>query len=266
MSNTNIIEPKSFRARVRSMLDLDFYRLFHTPAFYIMLGISAIIPAMLLTMTGTETTAPDGSIARSASQSAIEYTNVWQLVERSGGSAASANPLDFGGYANINMVFIFAGLLMAIFVAHDYISGFAKNIFTVHAKKIDYVISKSAVGIFGGAGMIIAYLFGSVIAGLITGKAFDVNISGLLLCLVSKMFLMGIFCSLFLCISVFFRNKLWITITFTFLFGMMLYPAASVATLDSTIGTTLISLLAGVIGAAVIGAGSAFILNHRDLA
>jgi hypothetical protein len=114
--------------------------------------------------------------------------------------------------------------------------------------------------------MIIAYLFGSVIAGVITGKAFDVNISGLLLCLVSKVFLMGIFCSLFLCIAVFFRNRLWLTIVFTFLFGMMLYPAASVATLNSTVITTLISLLAGVIGAVTIGVVSGFILNHRDLA
>jgi hypothetical protein len=47
---------------------------------------------------------------------------------------------------------------------------------------------------------------------------------------------------------------------------MMLYPAASVATLNSTVITTLISLLAGVIGAAVIGVVSGFILNHRDLA
>jgi hypothetical protein len=233
------------------MLRLDFYRLFHTPVFFIMLAISAIIPAMLLTMT-------DG-------QTGVTYTNTWQLIESTGGSAAGANPLDFGGYANINMVFIFAGLLMAIFVAHDYISGFAKNIFTVHAKKNDYVISKSVIGIFGGAGMIIAYIFGAVIAGFITGKSFDVNAGGLLLCIISKIFLMGIFCSLFLGIAVFFRNKLWLTIVFTFLFGMMLYPAASVATLGSTTGTALVALIAGVAGVVVIRAISGFILNHRDL-
>jgi hypothetical protein len=199
-------------------------------------------------------------------QSAIEYTNTWQLIESTGGSAAAANPFDFGGYANINMVFIFTGLLIAIFVAHDYISGFAKNIFTIHAKKIDYVISKSTIGVFSGVGMIIAYLLGSIIAGVITGKSFDVNPGGLLLCLISKIFLMGIFCSLFLCISVFFRNKLWLTIVFTFLFGMMFYPAASIVTLNSTINTMFVSLIAGGIGAAAIGAVSGFILNHRDLA
>ena len=251
----------TFANRVKSMLKLDFYRLFHTPLFYIMLLIAAIIPAMVLSMSGMETVQPDGTV-----QTSIEFTNAWQLIESTGGSAVADNPLDFGGFANINMLFIFAGLLMAIFVAHDYSSGFVKNIFTVHSKKIDYVISKTAVGIFSGAGMIITYVFGTVLAGLLTGKAFDVNVSGLILCLMSKLFLMGIFCSLFLSISVFFRNKLWLTIVFTFLFGMMLYPAASVATLGSTAVTMIITLIAGVIGAAAIGAVSNLILNRRDLA
>jgi hypothetical protein len=59
---------------------------------------------------------------------------VWQLVESLGGFAVSENPLDFAGFANISMVFIFAGLLMSIFVAHDYCSDFVKNIFTVHER------------------------------------------------------------------------------------------------------------------------------------
>jgi len=249
------------KTRVRSMLKLDFYRLFHTKAFFIALAIAAIIPAMVLSMSGMETTAPDGSIT----QSSINYTNTWQLIESTGGSAVSANPMDFGGYANINMVFIFAGLLMAIFIAHDYSSGFVKNVFTVHSKKADYIISKTAVGIFGGVGMIVAYTFGTIIAGVITGKAGDVNIGGLLMCLVSKMFLMGVFCSLFAAIAVFFKNKLWLTIVFTFLLGMMFYPAASTATLNSTAVTALMSLIAGVVGTVAIGTVSTLILKRRDL-
>jgi hypothetical protein len=200
-----------------------------------------------------------------AAAPAIEFTNVWQVVETLPGGV-SGDVSDFGSFANINMVFIFAGLLMAIFVAHDYSSGFVKNVFTVHAKKMDYVVSKTAAGVFGGIGQLIAYVFGAVIAGLITGKSFDANVGGLLLCLISKAFLMGIFCSLFLGVAVFFRNRLWLTIVFTFLFGMMFYPAASVATLGSTIVTMLISLAAGIIGAVAIGAGSTLILKRRDLA
>lgn len=256
--------------RMRSLLKLDFYRLFHTPLFYIMLIIAAIIPAMVLGMSGVETTGTYGgnSYAPETVQTApaMEFTNAWQLIESTGGSAVGANPMDFGGYANINMLFIFAGLLMAIFVAHDYSSGFVKNIFTVHSKKADYIVSKSAIGIFSGAGMIVTYVLGTVLAGMLTGKSFDVNVGGLVMCLMSKTFLMGIFCALFLAVAVFFRNKLWLTIVFTFLFGMMLYPAASVATLNSSVFIVLASLIAGVVGAVAIGCISRFILNHRDLA
>ena len=260
MDRKEVFETPKFGSRVKSMLKLDFYRLFHTPLFFIMLGIAAIIPAMVLSMSGAETMGPNGT-----TQTAIEFTNAWQMVESLGGSAVADNPLDFGGFANINMLFIFAGLLMAIFIAHDYSSGFVKNIFTVHSQKVDYVISKSVVGVFGGTGMIITYVVGTIIAGLLTGKSFDVNMSGLIMCLISKMFLMGIFCSLFAGIAVFFKNKLWMTIVFTFLFGMMLYPAASVATLSSTVITMLITLVAGVIGSVAIGAVSTLFLKKRDL-
>ena len=264
MDNNIIIEPK-VTSRMRSMLKLDFYRLFHTPVFYIMLLVAALIPALLLSTAGME---PVGSATGAAVQASpsIEITNVWQLIESKGGSAIADNPLDFGGFANINMVFIFAGLLMAIFVSHDYSSGFVKNIFTVHSKKIDYVISKSAAGVFGGIGMIISYVIGAVVAGLITGKDFDVEIAGLVMCLVSKMLLMFVFCSLFLIVAVFFRHKLWLTIVFTFLLGMLLYPAASVATLSATIITILIAFVAGVIGAIAFGSISTLILKKRDLA
>ena len=249
-----------FVARTRSMLKLDFYRLFHTPAFYIMLAIAAIIPAMVLSMSSMESVGADGVMQAPT----MELTNAWQIVEILPGGV-SGSVADFGSFANINMVFIFAGLLMAIFVSHDYSSGFVKNIFTVHAKKLDYVISKSVIGVFGGAGMIAAYVFGAVVAGIITGKSFDVNAGGLILCLMSKVFLMGVFCSLFLGIAVFFRQKLWLTIVFTFLLGMMLYPAASVATLGSTVFIAAAALAAGVIGAMGFGAVSTLFLKRRDL-
>jgi len=261
-------ESLTFLNRLKSMLKLDFYRLFHTPAFYIMLLFAAIIPAMVLGMSGMEppaVTTPH-SVSAAPSAPAIEYTNTWQLIESTGGSAAADNPMDFSGYANINMLFIFAGLLMSIFVSHDYSSGFVKNIFTVHSKKTDYVLSKSAVGLFSGAGMIITYVLGTVLSGWLAGKSFDVNGSGLILCLASKLFLMGVFCPLFLGIAVFFRNRLWLTIVFTFLLGMMFYPAASAASLNATVITVLMSFIAGAGGAAAFGSVSNLILKRRDLA
>ena len=56
-------ESPSFGRRIRGMLGVDFYRLFHTPMFYIFLAIAAIIPAMIL---GTS--------------EGLMYTNTWQIV------------------------------------------------------------------------------------------------------------------------------------------------------------------------------------------
>ena len=61
-------ESPSFLSRLKGMLGVDFYRLFHTPMFYIFLAVAAIIPAMILGTTGTaEGTAP-------------LYTNTWNIV------------------------------------------------------------------------------------------------------------------------------------------------------------------------------------------
>ena len=54
MNLTPTFKNPTFRERIGGMLGVDFYRLFHTPLFYIMLAISAIIPAMILSMTGMD--------------------------------------------------------------------------------------------------------------------------------------------------------------------------------------------------------------------
>ena len=47
-------ESPSFGKRIKGMLGVDFYRLFHTPLFYIFLAIAAIIPAMVLGTSGQD--------------------------------------------------------------------------------------------------------------------------------------------------------------------------------------------------------------------
>jgi len=272
MSSYEAFISPTFGDRVKSMLKLDFYRLFHTPVLYIFLAIAAIIPAMVLSLSGVDMSPPDQSAhTENIPQVTMPmFQNAWQMIETTANPTFTVNtddnPIDMGQFMNINMLFIFAGLLMSIFVAHDYSSGFVKNIFTVHSKKVDYVISKTAIGLFGGTGMILTYVLGTVVAGLLTGKAFDVDVGGLIFCLISKALLMGVFCSLFAAIAMFFRKNFWMTVVVTFVSGMMLYPAASIATLDSTSITVFISLLIGTIGAVAIGTVSNQILKKRDLA
>lgn len=92
-------ENPSFSKRIKGMLGVDFYRLFHTPLFYVFLAIAAIIPAMVLGTSGADTTGAAISM----------YPNAWQMV-------AAQTPLyvinNIGDYANMNMVFIFGGIMV----------------------------------------------------------------------------------------------------------------------------------------------------------
>ena len=185
----------SFFARLKSMLSVDFYRLFHTPLFYIFLGIAAIIPAMLIGMTAMA--GPNGEPATPL------FTNVWQAI------AADTPIYGFEGidkYANMNMVFIFGGIMVSIFIGHDYKSGYVKQLFTTHAKKEDYLISKSLTCAFAMASMCIAYIIGSIVAGLFTQTSFSVNVYNLVCAVLGKMFMSLGWASLYTFLNVIFRR------------------------------------------------------------
>lgn len=260
MKKTNKLEFKSpsFVNRLKSMLNVDFYRLFHTPLFYIMLFVSAIIPALVLTMTGANETAD-----------AQTFTNVWQVVEAISGSNSGAGLMDLATMCNINMVFIFVAIMVSIFVSHDYSSGYNKSIFTVHSKKVDYVISKSIVGFISGACMIIAYVLGTMVAGLISGLSFalgEATVLSTFICLLSKIFLMGIFVPLYITVAVFFKQKLWLSIIGSFAVGILFYPIAMMtAPLNANILNLILCIAGGAMLGVAFGALSTLILNKRDL-
>ena len=189
--------------RLKSMLGVDFYRLFHTPLFYIMVAISAIIPAMILSM-GTM----DGGEAL--------YTNTWNIV-------AADTPLyivrSIGDYANMNMVFIFGGIMVSIFIGHDYRSGYVKQLFTTHAKKRDYMMSKSIVCAFGMACMCGAYLIAGAGAGLITGADMHVNVGSLLAAVLGKMIMSLGWAGLYTFLNVVLRRHFGVSIALSFFIG-----------------------------------------------
>lgn len=210
-------ESPSFAKRLKSMLGVDFYRLFHTPMLYIFLGIAAIIPAMILGMTTVET----------AEGAKPLYENTWQVV-------AAYHPLyvvnEIGEYANMNMVFIFGGIMVSVFIGHDYKSGYVKQLFTTHAKKQDYMISKSIVGAFSMACMCITYLLGGVIAGMLVGADMEANAASLVIAILSKMMMSFGWASLYTFLNIIFRRFFGISIASSFFFGtgILIIGAAAV--------------------------------------
>ena len=206
------------------MLGVDFYRLFHTPLFYIFLAIAAIIPAMVSAMTMM----PD----QNGQTMEPLYSNVWQIIAASKSLYVIETIAD---YANMNMVFIFGGIMVSIFIGHDYSSGYVKQLFTTHAKKQDYMISKSLVCAFAMACMCITYLIGGTLGGLLAGYDASVNVGGLILSILGKMVMSLGWASLYTFLNVIFRRYFGISIASSFFFGtgiLIIGAAAIVETLS----------------------------------
>lgn len=197
-------EAPSFFKRIKGMLSVDFYRLFHTPLFYIFLVIAAIIPAMIL---GTSTL--EGS-------QGIGYTGAWSIV-------AANEPLyvvrSIADYANMNMVFIFGGIMVSIFIGSDYRSGYVKQLFTTHAKKQDYMISKTISCAFSMSCMCIAYLIGGIAGGFFAKASFEVNVFNLICAIVGKIVMSIGWAALYTFINVILRKFFGISICASFFFG-----------------------------------------------
>lgn len=274
MENKNELkfESPSFVTRLKGMLGVDFYRLFHTPLFYIFLAIAAIIPAMILGMTSMEN--PDGIVQPL-------YTNTWQVI-------AAEGPLyvvnSIAEYANMNMVFIFGGIMVSIFIGHDYRSGYVKQLFTTHPKKEDYMISKTAIGAFSMACMCITYLVGTIVAGLFVGASFSVSVGSLICAILGKIIMSIGWASLYTFLNIIFRKFFAISIASSFFFGtgilivgaaailgnssilnIFLYGSSVYACLSSNILSVLICLLVSVVWAIVYNVAGTYILNKSDV-
>lgn len=267
-------ESPSFFMRLKGMLGVDFYRLFHTPMYYIFLAIAAIIPAMILGTMGMENP-QTGAVAESL------YTNTWHII-------ASETPLyvvsNIGEYANMNMVYIFGGIMVSIFIGHDYRSGYVKQLFTTHAKKQDYMMSKAIVGAFSMACMCITYLLGAVGAGFFAGTSFAVNVSSLVIAIVSKMVMSLGWASLYTFLNIIFRRYFGISIVSSFFFGtgiliigaaaiignnaglnIFLYGSSVFACLSSSITTLLVCLVCSVVWSVIYTVLGTKILSKSDV-
>ena len=272
MEKTNSLkfETPSFSKRIKGMLSVDFYRLFHTPLFYIFLAIAAIIPAMIIGTTGME-----------SSQTGSLFTNVWQAI-------AVESPLyvvqNIGQYANMNMVFIFGGIMVSIFIGHDYKSGYVKQLFTTHAKKQDYMMSKSCVCAFAMACMCITYLFGTILAGLFVGLSFSVNFGSLVCAILGKLIMSLGWASLYVFLNIIFRKNFWISIVSSFFFGtgiiiigaaailgnsailnIFLYGSSVAACLSSGILSLLTCLIVSISWTVIYNLLGTYILNKSDV-
>ncbi len=271
----NTFEKNTFGKRFGSMLKVDFKRLFLSRAFYIIVAACLVAPVLILVMTSMM----DGTVSvnpQTGEETIVEgFDNVWQIIgsvsdpNASAGGDVSAMSMDIVSMCNINMLYFAIAALVCIFVADDFRSGYAKNLFTVRAKKTDYVASKTIVLTFGAAMMILAFFVGSLVGGAGSGLSFEMvgfNALNLVWCILSKMVFVSVFVPIYLIMSVCAKQKLWLSILLSMMVGMFLFMMIPMLTpLNAGLGNVLICAVGGVGFGFGLGAISNLVLKKTSL-
>ena len=261
-------ERNGFVTRLKSMLKVDFRRMLTMPLFYIMVGVCLLMPIVILVMT----TMMDGSVTvdpQTGKETVIEgFKNTWEVIAVTGDASATMN-MSLTGMCNINMLYFFVAILVCLFVSNDFRSGYSKNLFTVRAKKSDYVISKILVCLMGGMCMLLAFFVGAMLGGAISGLPFDpgtAGLGGIVMCLLSKLLLVAVFVPIYLAMSVVAKQRTWLSLCLSFAVGMLLFMMIPALTpLDSTIMNVVLCLGGGVLFSIGLGAVSGLILKKTSL-
>ena len=258
----------SFSQRLGSMLKVDFRRMFKSKTFYILVACALVIPILMTVMM----TMMDGSVSVNP-QTGVETImegpeNTWQNIGTlPGGEAMGGN--DIFMMCNINMIFMLVAVFICLFISDDFRSGFAKNLFTVRARKGDYVASKTVSGFICGALMLIAYFVGSLLGSGISGLSFDLHgltMSNIVMCMVAKIFLMLVFVAIDVIVSVAAKQKAWLCLCGSLGACMLLFTMVSMITpLGSTFMNIALCLAGGALFSVGLGVFSNRILNKTSL-
>lgn len=266
---TNKYPTFNFRKRLSSMIKVDFRRMFTMPIYYIILGISFIIPILILVMTtlmvGTESV--DAVTGEVTIMEPI-FTNVWQIIA----SIPSNNTemtMDITTMCNIDMMFFAGAVLVCIFVSEDFKSGYAKNLFTIRSNKVDYVVSKTIIGIVCGITMLVAFFIGALIGGAISNLSFElvgVNVINVVMCIISKFLLVAVFVPIFLVMSIVGKQRTWLSMILSFATSMLLFTMVSmISPLNATFMNVVLSFAGALMFSFGIGAISNLVLKKSSL-
>ena len=267
MGNAVKFESVSFRKRLGSMLKVDFKRMLVSKLFYIIIASALVLPIIMTVMMAMM----DGSVSVDP-QTGVETVmegpeNTWQNIGTLPGDPLGGDEIFM--MCNINMMFMAVAVFICLFISEDFRSGYAKNLFTVRAKKGDYIISKTIAGFVCGALMLIAYFVGSMLGGAISGLSFDLHglsAVNLVMCLLAKIFLMFVFVAIDVIVSVAAKQKAWLCLCGSLAAGMLLFMMVSMITpLSSTLINVLLCFAGGALFSIGLGAISNQILKKTSL-
>lgn len=280
--NTELtFQHRGFDARMKSMMKADFRRMFTSGLFYIMMGIALVMPVLILVMT----TMMDGSVSvdpNTGAETVIEgFKNAWQIIGTvsdgstiSGGGSGMADgnahaDMSMTSMCNMNLMYFAIVVLACLFIAEDFRSGYAKNLFTVRAKRNEYIYSKLILLFLCGALMMAAFFIGSLVGGVVAGLPFTMSGFGawnLVMCMIAKIGLVAVFVPIFILAAVFAKQKTWLGLVISCFAGMLLFMMVPMMTpLNAGVLHAGMCIAGGALFSAGLGAVSTALLKKRDL-
>lgn len=251
---------------LKSMLKVDSRRMLKTSLVYIMFGICFMIPVLILVMTSFmgNTSVVDPSTGEKTTMQT--FTNVWQIL---GSTSNAGMSMDLTSMCNINLIYFIVAIFVCIFVSEDFRSGYVKNLFTIRAKRMEYVISKTMNCFIASIFMLLLFFIGGMMGGAIAGLPFSMdgfNVGTILCCLLSKMFVLLIFIAIALTLACVAKTKLWLSIICVLGGGMLLFMMIPMMTpLDAGIFNVVMCFAGGILFSIGLAFVSQCILNKTSL-
>ncbi len=247
--------------QLSTMMQTDTRRMFGQPLLYILMAISFMVPVLVLTMvTGFS----------DPSETGMAFTNTWQMIGSLPSSGAGGGMgMDMTAMMNINMLYFLVAVLVCIFVADDFRSGYVKNLFTVRVKKSSYVFSKLIVCSIASIFLFLAFLIGSLLGGRIAGLSFIMNgfnILNIMMSMLAKLFILPMFVSIFVIAASIARRKLWLSLCLSLMIGMLFFMIVPLMTgLTASAVSVFMCLAGGILFSLGFSTVSNFILLKADL-
>lgn len=249
------------------LLRMDVYRLFHRKTLYVLLVAMSAIMLSMLFLTDPST------MTINSVMGVMQGVNMENFM-----SAASG----------LGLVYTLICILLSFFVCDDFSTGFAKNVFTVHANKRDYIASKILSTMLASGVMMLVSTVESVGFCVISGIELG-SIGGIIVFFVEKWLLSAPFAAAILFVSLLARNKgigflfacllgtggLVMGISWAFealhipyasqILSWTMYGASTVPELGFRMSGLLHVVAAAVIWSVVYGSLSAAVLKKKDI-
>ena len=252
---------------MNKLLKMDLRQLFHRKTLYLMIIVLSALTLSMLCLSDPATV----------------------TIESVLGVMNGVSMDNFMSAANgLGLIYTLVCIMLSFFVCDDFSSGFAKNIFTVHAGKFDYISSKIVSMMVGSAVLMFVSLVESLVYCGISGVAIG-SVGSVVLFWLQKWILTAPFAAAILFISLWVRNK-GLGFLFACLLGtgglvmglawgfealhipfssqilsFTMYGASTVPPLQFHAGDLLHVLLTGVVWTVVYSVLSAVMLKKKDV-